>query len=91
MIRVLTFHDEFRQLGLRYEGKMEKTMKVVLVIGSAMIITGFLIGGRYQGISMGNLGGIYIIDRLTGTLSFCIPSKCEIVKQIKSNSGSSQH
>jgi hypothetical protein len=45
------------------------------LLGACIVAAGFLMGGRYQGVS-GPRGGdqapiVYIVDRFTGNVSFC--------------------
>ena len=61
---------------------MDKTLRMALLISVAMIITGFLIGGRFS-VSLTKDGYLYIIDKYTGSGRFCLGKSCYSMKSGK--------
>ena len=51
--------------------------KSALILAVAIVIGGFLAGGRYTPATFGGtLGGAIVVDQFTGTTSFCTMDEC---------------
>lgn len=51
---------------------------IAFILSVAIIVAGFLVGGRYEVVATGE-GVAYVVDRVTGSVRFCVPSGCEAV------------
>lgn len=54
-------------------------IKAALIVGIAIVIGGFLAGGRYA-TTPGGTGAAFVIDRFTGAVSFCSFTDCKMVE-----------
>jgi hypothetical protein len=53
-------------------------IKAALILAVAIIVGGFLAGGRYATSGSGNAG--YIVDRYTGSITVCVLVACRKIE-----------
>jgi len=49
-----------------------------LIVGIALVLAAFLIGGRYT-VATNARGVAYVLDRFTGDVNYCLPNQCRPV------------
>jgi hypothetical protein len=54
---------------------MSDRIKAAAIIGASIIVGAALWGGRYTTSSI-QQGGVYLVDRFTGDVLFCVPKEC---------------
>ncbi len=51
-------------------------MAKAIIIAAGFVVAALLVGGRFQGVAAGGGSGVYVLDRLTGSVEYCAPRIC---------------
>ena len=61
---------------------MSNGIIAALIVAASLIVGAGLWGGRYSTTAMPQ-GGVYVVDRFTGDVRFCVPKECQPVLDAK--------
>jgi hypothetical protein len=70
------------------EGRGSRIMTNWTIVGVAIVIAAFLVGGLYQPVSVQGPNGTYltVTNRLTGAATVCVPTGCRSLGELPAES-----